>query len=264
MNLAYTRRGAGTPLVLLHGIGHHKGAWAPVLDRLATEHDVVALDLPGFGDSPPLPPGMTYSIRAAVDNLRGFFARLGVERPHVAGNSLGGALALELAKAGAARSATLLSPAAFMSPWQRQYALAALGLHKRLSQAPEPLLRRVARSPSLRTALSFMIYGRPGNLTAEGALADMLALRRSISFKTVVRDNADYHFAGEVRVPVTVAWAQRDYILWPMQARVARERLPGARHTTLTGCGHVPMADDPELVANTILATTREAGAAGG
>lgn len=55
--VAYERKGAGAPLLLLHGIGHHLQAWHPVTDILAAEHDVIAVDLPGFGASEPLPQG---------------------------------------------------------------------------------------------------------------------------------------------------------------------------------------------------------------
>ena len=56
--LAYTRTGAGAPLILLHGIGSSRHAWDPVLPGLAERFDVIAVDLPGFGDSAPLPPGV--------------------------------------------------------------------------------------------------------------------------------------------------------------------------------------------------------------
>ncbi|MFD1048194.1 alpha/beta fold hydrolase, partial [Kibdelosporangium lantanae] len=64
MEINYERRGSGTPLVLLHGIGHRWQAWEPVLDRLALHHDVIAVDLPGFGLSPSLPE--PYSVDAAT------------------------------------------------------------------------------------------------------------------------------------------------------------------------------------------------------
>ena len=100
MSLAinYHRTGSGPPLVLLHGVGHHWQAWEPVIERLAVEFDVIACDTPGFGRSAPLPAGVTPTIPAYVDAFEWFFAELGLERPHVAGNSMGGGLALELAR----------------------------------------------------------------------------------------------------------------------------------------------------------------------
>ena len=91
--------------MLLHGVGHHWQAWRPVIDLLAREFDVIALRHPGFGRSPPLPAGVAPTIPAYVDAFEWFFAELGLERPHVAGNSMGGAIALELARGRAVSSA---------------------------------------------------------------------------------------------------------------------------------------------------------------
>ncbi|HUR86182.1 MAG TPA: alpha/beta fold hydrolase [Solirubrobacteraceae bacterium] len=103
--MSFHREGRGPPLVLLHGIGHHRQAWRPVIDRLAGEFDVIACDLPGFGWSDPLPPGVDPAIPAYVGAFERWFGELGLECPHVAGNSMGGAIAPELARRDAARRA---------------------------------------------------------------------------------------------------------------------------------------------------------------
>src|SRR5262249_26721367 len=133
----YERRGSGSPLVLLHGIGHRWQAWEPVLDTLANKHDVIALDLPGFGQSSRLD---KYDMPGMIATLNGFFAELGLNRPHVAGNSLGGALALELAAGGHVASATALAPAGFWNRTEKSYALAVLLTHRALSYLPESLV----------------------------------------------------------------------------------------------------------------------------
>src|SRR5690349_24508093 len=105
------RRGAGPPLVLLHGIGGEACVWDPVLDALAADHDVLALDLPGFGRSAPLPDGVEPTPEALARAVAALLDADGLDDVHVAGNSLGGWVALELAKAGRARSVTGLCPA---------------------------------------------------------------------------------------------------------------------------------------------------------
>src|SRR3954452_3173717 len=102
MSLAYVRRGGGPPLVLIHGVGSQWQMWEPVLDRLARERDTIALDLPGFGDSAPLPAAP--SLEALARAVSEFLAGLGIEPPHAAGNSLGGGVALEMGRHGHARS----------------------------------------------------------------------------------------------------------------------------------------------------------------
>lgn len=116
VTLAYARVGSGEPLLLLHGIGHHRQAWDPVVDILAAERDVIAVDLPGFGESPALPDGLAHDLPTMNAALSGLCETLDLDRPHVAGNSLGGLLALELGREKLVRSVTALSPAGFWSP----------------------------------------------------------------------------------------------------------------------------------------------------
>ncbi|MFE9959867.1 alpha/beta fold hydrolase [Micromonospora sp. NPDC005299] len=254
--VVFERRGAGVPLVLLHGIGHHWAAWSPVLDRLAEAHDVIAVDLPGFGRSPVPAAGLPADMPGLVTGIVELFAALGLDRPHVAGNSLGGAIALELAAAGAVSSATALSPAGFCTPRELRWALTVLTLHRNAARLPEPVLRSLFANPALRTLALGMILARPNRMALADALADARALREARAFRAVARAGRGYAFAGAPTVPVTVAWGTRDRILPYRQAALARTRLPAARHLELTGCGHVPMHDDPELVASVILHTT--------
>lgn len=256
LELVYERRGAGEPLVLLHGIGHHWRAWEPIYDRLADFHDVIALDLPGFGESPLPSAELPLDMPQLVAAVAAFFESLGLDRPHVAGNSLGGAIALELAAAGQAASATALSPAGFCTAAQLRRALGVLRFHRLAASLPQPVLRRVFGVPLLR-AMSFgMLFARPRGISVDVALADARALRNARAFGAVARAVRRYAFTGSPTVPVTIAWGTRDRILPYRQAALARQHLPLARHVDLHGCGHVPMHDDPDLVASVILATT--------
>ena len=109
--LAFTRSGSGAPLVLLHGIGLSRHSWDPVIPALAGHFDVIAVDLPGFGDSEPMPPQVEPLPAALATAVAGLLDELGVALPHVAGNSLGGWVALELAAIHPVASLALLSPA---------------------------------------------------------------------------------------------------------------------------------------------------------
>ena len=254
MMLAYERRGDGSPLVLLHGLGHRRQGWDAVLPLLAATHDVIAVDLPGFGESPPATGARWREDLAPA--LAAFFDELGLERPHVAGNSLGGALALELAVAGAVSSATALSPAGFWTTWERRSALAVIRSLRAASFLPVPVLRTVLRS-ALGRALAYGAFvSRTSTLSADAVLGDALAMRAPLAFPPVARNGRAYALTGVPRCPVTVAWGTHDRLLPHRQSLRARERLPEARHVDLPGCGHVPMSDDPDLVAAVILQTT--------
>jgi pimeloyl-ACP methyl ester carboxylesterase len=253
----YERRGSGTPLVLLHGIAHRWQAWEPVLDELAEHHDVIAVDLPGFGLSPAPDGGWPDSVPGLAALLGSYLASLGVDRPHLAGNSLGGALAIELAAAGRARSVTALSPLGLGTATESWWGFGVLVEHRVLSFLPEAAIRRVVATPIGRRLSMAMIMSAPDRLTPERCTRDALAMRRGKGFRPVARMTRGYQLpAVTVDVPMTIAWGDRDRILLPRQAIRARNRLPSARHLTLPRCGHVPMGDNPSLVARTILETT--------
>ncbi|WP_077799647.1 alpha/beta fold hydrolase [Streptomyces sp. JHA26] len=265
ITLAYTRVGAGEPLLLLHGIGHHREAWDPVIDILATEREVTAVDLPGFGRSPALPHGLPHDLPTTDAVLGSFCAALGLDRPHVAGNSLGGLLALELGRQGLARSVTALSPAGFWTPAERRYAFTVLqGMRRTARGLPLPLVERLARTAAGRTVLTSTIYARPGRRSPEAVVAETLALARAEGFTETLRAGRTVRFTDDLPgVPVTVAWGDRDRLLLPRQGVRAKQVIPRARLVRLRGCGHVPMNDDPAMVARVILdgSRTREAGA---
>jgi pimeloyl-ACP methyl ester carboxylesterase len=252
----HDRRGAGEPLVLIHGIGHRWQAWSPVLDELARHHEVIAIDLPGFGGSEVPPGGMPRDMAAAVAGVATGLAELGIERPHVAGNSLGGAIGLELATAGLAASATAFSPAGFFTRAEGRRALMLLSLLRASTRQPAPVLRRALARGPVRQLTFGQLMANPSVLDLDRLVGDALALRDGAGFRAVARSARDYEFRGRPTVPVTVAWGTQDRILRPHQADRAKARLPDARHVALDGCGHVPMSDDPGRVARLIIETT--------
>jgi pimeloyl-ACP methyl ester carboxylesterase len=118
------------------------------------------------------------------------------------------------------------------------------------------VLRFAAEHPAMRSLAYGMIFGRPRALDPEAAFGDSLALRDGKSFREVAEAGGDYVYRGDPGVPTTIAWGTKDRVLLRRQFRHARRVLPHARFVDLPGCGHVPMNDDPGLVAGTILRTT--------
>ncbi len=252
----FVRRGAGEPVVLIHGIGHRWQAWLPIMEDLAAHHEVIALDLPGFGASPVPPSGMPSDMAQSVAGLATFLAGEGLDQPHVAGNSLGGAIALELAVSGFARSATAFSPAGFFTAREVRRALFILRTMRASSFLPATVTRAVLRVPAVRAICFGPLVAHPRRIDPLMAAQDAAAFRAGRGFTAVARASRMYRFRGATAVPVTVAWGDRDRILRPHQARRAHELLPQARHVILPGCGHVPMNDNPALVASLIMQTT--------
>jgi pimeloyl-ACP methyl ester carboxylesterase len=262
-SLAHHRAGAGQPLVLVHGIGHRRQAWSPVFDRLAQRYDVIAADLPGFGESPALPKGVPHTVAGIADQVEANFAAWGIVRPHIAGNSLGGAVALELARRGSVASATALSPASFIPLHQLPFAVVPLGAMRMASLlTPSPLLRLVTRSALVRRVIGWPLYMHPERHTAADTYGDAMAMKRARGFElTGVRFlRAIFQpFTGPLRAPATIAWGTNDRLLLPGQMRRARKLLPQVRFFDLVGAGHVPMGDCPDQIVALIEETTAAA-----
>jgi pimeloyl-ACP methyl ester carboxylesterase len=256
--LAFHRTGTGPPLVLLHGIGMSRRAWSPVIDVLAEHFDVIAVDLPDFGESPPLPGGVEPHPAALADAVATLLDDLGIMAPVVAGNSLGGWIALELAGIRPVASLVLLSPAGL---WPGR-----TPLYNRLSlRATRWLARRWSKPVSLLVNYGFgralvlrQVIGRPFRTSPGLAQAMVWDLATSSGFDAAFAATRDRHYLARpgLEVPITVAFGSRDLLL-RRQSRHLEQLPAGARLERLPGCGHVPMSDDPEAVAALITASPR-------
>ncbi|MFC4065237.1 alpha/beta fold hydrolase [Actinoplanes subglobosus] len=246
--LAYDRRGSGPPLVLIHGLGSHRQVWTPILDEAAKTHDVIALDLPGFGESPLWEPAPhAGSVAHLADQVGSFLDRLGITDPQVAGSSLGGGIALELGRRGRARTVTAFAPIGFWTGAGRRWCQSVVTAARVVAGRLDTRLPAIMASPAGRAAFCSLFYARPGRLDPAGAVSAARALAAAPGF-TAARDAfGDLTPWGYERTthPVTIAWGTRDAVLPFPQSRRARTLLPDARHVTLTGCGHLPFADDP-------------------
>src|SRR4051794_28856688 len=194
MSLAYVRRGGGPPLVLVHGIGSQWQMWEPVLDRLAREREVVAVDLPGFGDSAPL--RAAPSVEALAQSVADLMGELGIERPHAAGNSLGGGGALELGRRGDARWVCVLSPAGFGTMREGSWARMLLLSSRRAARRFDRHAELVVGSPVRRTLAWWHLAGRPWRIPADEAAGALHNLARSPGFETTLDALREHRFGG--------------------------------------------------------------------
>lgn len=263
--LAYTRSGAGAPLVLLHGIGLDRRAWDPVVPALARHFDVIAVDLPGFGDSAPGPADPA----GLAEALAGLLTELGVTSPHLAGNSLGGWVALELAGLelagmGPVASVTLLSPAGLWKRHTPGYCRVSLTASRWLARHAAGALSRLVSTRLGRVLVLGQTHGHPARLTPGYARTAIRAMGTCPGFEATLAATARRRFlaASPIGAPVTVAFGSRDILLLPRQSRHLDQLPAGTKAETLPGCGHVPMADDPGAVAEFITRTAMRVGQA--
>jgi pimeloyl-ACP methyl ester carboxylesterase len=258
IRIVFERRGSGEPLVLLHGIGSRWQVFEPVLDLLARGFEVWAVDMPGFGASPPAPRPVS-SIARLTDDVQAWMRAKGLEGCHVAGNSTGGGVALELAARGAVASAVALAPIGFWSARERAFCQWSVRSSRALARLLRPVAPWLLRRAPLRALFFGQYLAHPTRISPAGALEDADALIGAASFDDVCAAFTGYLAPADAadRVPVTIAWGDKDRLLLPRQLSRARRRLPRASHVLLAGVGHLMMADNPHAVADVIRSGTR-------
>jgi pimeloyl-ACP methyl ester carboxylesterase len=254
------RAGEGEPVVLLHGFTGHWRHWRPVLADLVPRYEVIAPTLSGHNGGPAYPSGMGLEkVADAGDSLEVHLDAIGVGTAHFVGNSMGGSLAIELAKRGRARSVVAISPGGgweLGGPEPERIAR-FFTRQMRMVRASRKQLPRLMRRPGARK-LALRDIMRHGELIAP---ADAVDLSLDPLGCTVVADvlaslragRAHVEDLDQVAAPTLIAWAELDRIL-PLvtcSARFKRE-IPNAEFQVLPRVGHVPMWDDTRLVVKTI------------
>ena len=254
------RAGDGEPVVLLHGFTGHWRHWRPVLADLVARYEVIAPTLSGHNGGPPYPSGMGLEkLGDAGDSLERHLDELGVGTAHLVGNSMGGALALELAKRGRARSVVAISPGGGWevgSPEPERIARFFARQMRRV-RASRKQIPRLMRRPGMRK-LAMRDIMRHGELIPPADAVDMSLDPLGC---TVVNDVLSGLRAGrghvedldQISAPTLIAWAELDRIL-PLTTCSARFRreIPNAEFRVLPAVGHVPMWDNTRLVVKTI------------
>lgn len=245
MTLAHDRTGRGSPLVLLHPLGADRRVWDPLLEYLADRRQVIAIDLPGFGESPPLR-NQVPTPRALAGAIAEYLRSIGLDRLHVAGNSLGGWVALELGLSGAARSVTGIAPAGL---WPEPLVPKA-GIAHRLARATLPLTAPLARTSLGRSLLLSGTVARPRRVPRAQAAHLVRAYALSPDFIAVNNAMRAGRFEGleRIRCPVTFVWPDHDRLI--RRPVWVPDRI---RNVVLSDSGHIPMWDAPEELAQILL-----------
>jgi pimeloyl-ACP methyl ester carboxylesterase len=253
MGLDQHRGGFGAPLVLIHGIGHTWRGWKPMLPLLEERFDVLAVDLPGFGHSDPFPPGVDSTPEALADAVEDEMARAGFDSAHIAGNSLGGWVALELARRGRADTVTAISPAGLAHAREKDWGAGLLTGLRRLARtlpAPEPLVR----NPVTRSLLAGPLSARPWKKDPDQMLEETELFANCPGFEATLPHTLGAQPRGltTLETPVQILWGTLDVVLLPRQGRRFERLIPGAELRYVQGTGHVPMSDAPEELAEAI------------
>lgn len=253
------RGGDGSPLVLLHGATSSWRAWKPVIPTLFERHELIIPTLPGHRGGPPMPDSDKGVVGAIVDGVCVQLDQAGVDTAHIVGNSLGGWVALELARRGRARSVVGLSPVgAWRLPRDLDRLLRLIKLGSVLGGFA--LVRKLSTSRKLRRHLLRAAFEHADRIPAEEVpeiFADMAGCDVLTDLLHGARSNGPMERFEQIDCPVRIAWPVRDRTLpYERYGAPLRHAVPSAEFVRLPDVGHVPMWDDPELVARTILQVT--------
>jgi pimeloyl-ACP methyl ester carboxylesterase len=247
--LAFDRCGEGPPLLLLHGTASSRGVWAPLIETLAEANDVLAVDLPGHGDSP----HTSYTPAEWAQEVAVFLDGQRLEKVALVGHSSGGWTALELARLGRAESVLALAPAGL---WRRHSPLptdVTLNVNWRLGRLLGPLALRSLRSPTLRSISLRGISAKPRDVPADVAIANARAAMATDSFPRHFSETRRLRFQGgqDIKAPIKVVWGEEDHIALVAKSRNLDELPPHTEVETWEGCGHMLMWDAPDRVLAT-------------
>lgn len=255
----HVRRGSGRPLLLVHGLGATWQSWSPVLDKLAAEREVIAVDLPGFGQSPPLDGEVT--VATLTDAVSDFITEQGLGDVDMVGSSMGARMVMELARRGVGGTVVALDPGGFWNDREVAYFRVTLGASIRLVKALQPVMPFLTGNPVTRTLLFAQFSARPWALSADVTLREMRAYAAAPSmdeaFDSLARGPRQQGAtAGSTRGKVVMGWGRHDRVTLARQARRAQRLFPAAKLHWFDHSGHFPMWDVPDETVRLILDST--------
>ncbi len=224
-----------------------------MLPRLEQRFDVLAVDLPGFGHSAPLPSTIAPTPEALADAVEDEMGRAGFDSAHLAGTSLGGWISLELARRGRARSVTAISPAGLQHGRERGWGAGVLrGMRWAAQNLPAPAA--LLRNRVTRTLLAGPTSARAWNYDPDQLMEESELFASCPGFEATLPQTFHTQPRGltELDVPVLILWGTLDMVLIPRQGRRFERLIPGAELRYIAGIGHTPMSDAPDLLAEAI------------
>ena len=248
---------ARAPLVLLHGFMDSPRSWQLVIPALERTHEVLAPALPGHAGGPPLSGRIDDSLMP--DAVEAAMDAAGLATAHIAGNSLGGFVALQLAARGRARSVVALAPAGGWAPGDESRR-ELLELQRELQaqvSATGAYADAIAATPEGRRRATELLTFQYEHITRE-VVADLISAVAACDGAPALIDYAlrsEWPLdAAHIECPVRIVWGTEDRLLpWPSAAaRFKNEWLPHADWVELDGVGHAPQLDVPLETAQLI------------
>jgi pimeloyl-ACP methyl ester carboxylesterase len=252
------RGGSGPPLVCLHGFTDTWRIWELVLPALERRHDVLAPTLAGHAGGPPIEGEVSDSVLA--DAVERAMDEAGFGTAHIAGNSLGGYVALQLAARGRAKTVIALAPAGGWAPGDESYKdtlslQSAMIASAKVAAPNAPALLATREGRRRATEYSTTNFE---HIPVELLAHQLLGMARCAGAPALIEHalRAGWRIDAErITCPVRIVWGTADKLLpWPSAAaRFRNEWLPHADWVELEGVGHCPHLDVPVETSQLIL-----------
>lgn len=256
--LVFERGGRGRPLLLLHGLGGSHRSWSTIVGGLQAARETIAVDLPGFGDTPPLA-GET-SIATLADAVERFVAAHDLAGVDMVGSSMGARLVLELARRGQTGAMVSLDPGGFWTEAEKAIFKTTIGVSIRLVRLLQPVMPLITGNPLGRAVLFAQLSARPMALPPGPTLTEMRDFARARRFDELLDSLADgpaqQGLTAERDRPLVIGWGRQDKVCFPGQADRALALFPHARLVWFDPCGHFPHWDQPKATIDCILQAT--------
>ncbi len=256
--LNFIRKGAGPPLLLVHGLGGSWRSWNTILPALSETREVLALDMPGHGETPAASSSDTFN--GLANSVETFIIEQGLDGIDIVGSSLGARIVLEMARRGKVGATIALDPGGFWRGWERTYFRSTLNASIRLVRSLGPALPTLSRSAVTRSMILAQLSARPWKLDGEVVATELKSYAATTTFDALVSDLAaapeQEGPAAETSRPVVIGWGRQDRLCLPRQAARALEAFPSARLHWFQKCGHFPMWDQPDETCRLILGET--------
>lgn len=251
-----TRQGSGAPLVLVHGLGGRRESWQPMLAGLTPTREVVTMDLPGHGATPPLDGALTFD--RLVDALQQHLQDEGLAHADLVGSSMGARMVLELARRGVGRHVVALDPGGFWNAAERAVFGTSVKASFALVKGLRPALPTLARSAVGRTALLPQFSPRPWAVPGDVALTDLQSIAGTSALSGTLSAllGSGPQLGGPTPGRVVLGWGRRDRVTLPRQAARAQQAFPQATVHWFERCGHFPMWDCPDQAVRVVLDAT--------
>jgi pimeloyl-ACP methyl ester carboxylesterase len=257
MTMHHTRTGSGKPLLLVHGLGGTRQSWNTISPALARVREVIALDLPGHGQTPAEADSGTFDGLAR--SLDDWLGRQGLVDVDMVGSSMGARLVLEMARRGRASAVVALDPGGFWEGWERTFFRTTIAASIRLVRALRPALPVITRNVAGRTALMAQLSAKPWALDPALISQELKSFVNTTTFDALVRNLATgptQQGTANTSAPVVIGWGRKDRLCLPRQAHRAVAAFPKAKLHWFERSGHFPLWDEPQETIRVILEAT--------